>query len=319
MLMHSYLVNILIQSTGLDIVPAIIAKMQSLKPEWTYHAHPSATACDYAIVWKPPAEIFAQHPKLKAVINYGAGVDAILAMGVVPAHIPIVRLEDAGMAQQMAQYAMYGVIHHQRRMTIYREQQARGHWQQHEDRGHIPNPTVGVMGLGEMGGHVAAKLAQFGYTVVGWSRSGAKFAKLIERMETYAGDGELPAFLQRCDVLVCLLPLTPQTRGILNKTNLSYLRRNAFLISAGRGGHMVDADVLAALDSGQLAGALLDVFHEEPLPKDSPFWSHPNVLVTPHVSATTPLQNACEQIVEKIEALERGERVSGIVDPSKAY
>jgi glyoxylate/hydroxypyruvate reductase len=307
--------NILIQSTGLDIVPAIIEKMRTLKPEWTYHAHPSAVLCDYAIVWKPPAELFAQHTTLKAVINYGAGVDAILATGVVPAHIPIVRLEEAGMAQQMAQYAMYGVIHHQRRMTIYREQQTRAHWQQHEDRGHIPNPTAGVMGLGEMGGHVATKLAEFGYTVVGWSRS----AKPMDRVETYAGDADLPAFLQRCDVLICLLPLTPATRGILNKTNLSYLRRNAFLISAGRGGHMVDADVLDALNSGQLSGALLDVFHEEPLPKDSPFWSHPNVIVTPHVSATTPLQNACEQIVEKITAIARGQAVSGIVDPSKAY
>ncbi len=307
--------NILIQSTGLDIVPAISAKMQSLKPDWSYHAHPSTTHCDYAIVWKPPAELFSQQPKLKAVVNYGAGVDAILAMDVVPAHIPIVRLEDAGMAQQMAQYALYGVIHHQRRMQIYRDQQTRAHWQQHEDRGHIPNPTVGVMGLGEMGGHVATKIAEFGYTVVGWSRS----PKPMERLETYAGDAELPVFLQRCDVLICLLPLTPATRGILNKTTLAYLRRNSFLISAGRGAHLVDADVLAALDSGQLAGALLDVFHEEPLAKDSPYWSHPKVIVTPHVSATTPLQNACEQIVAKIEAMERGEAISGIVEPAKAY
>ncbi len=307
--------NLLIQSTGLDIVPAIIAKLQSLKPDWRYHAHPSTTSCDYAVVWKPPAELFAQQPKLKAVVNYGAGVDAILAMGVVPAHIPIVRLEEAGMAQQMAQYALYGVIHHQRRMHIYREQQSRAHWQQHEDRGLIPNPTVGVMGLGEMGGHVATKIAEFGYTTVGWSRT----AKPMERLETYAGEAELPAFLQCCDVLICLLPLTPATRGILNAKNLAHLPRGAFLISAGRGGHLIDADILGALDAGQLAGALLDVFHEEPLPKDSPFWSHPKVIVTPHVSATTPLQNACEQIVAKIGAMERGEAITGVVDPGKAY
>jgi glyoxylate/hydroxypyruvate reductase A len=307
--------NILIQSTGLDIVPAIVAKMQSLRPAWTYHPHPSAVQCDYAIVWKPPAELFAQQPKLKAVVNYGAGVDAILAMNVVPKNIPIIRLEDAGMAQQMAQYALYGIIHHQRRMRIYREQQSRGHWQQHEDRGHIPNPTVGVMGLGEMGGHVANKVAEFGYTTIGWSKS----AKPMDRLETYAGEAELLPFLSKCDVLICLLPLTPETTGILNAHNLAQLPRGAFLISAGRGGHMVDADILAALDSGQLAGALLDVFHEEPLPATSPYWSHPNVLVTPHVSATTPLQNACEQIVAKIEAMERGQSVSGIVDPARAY
>ena len=307
--------NLLIQSTGLDIVPAIIAKMRLLRPTWTYHPHPSAVQCDYAIVWKPPAELFAQQPKLKAVVNYGAGVDAILAMNVVPTKIPIIRLEDAGMAQQMAQYALYGVIHHQRRMRIYREQQLRGHWQQHEDRGHIPNPTVGVMGLGEMGGHVANKVAEFGYTTIGWSKS----AKPMDRLESYAGEAELPAFLSKCDVLVCLLPLTPETKGILNTHNLAQLPRGAFLISAGRGGHMVDADVLSALNSGQLAGALLDVFHEEPLPATSPYWSHPYVLLTPHVSATTPLQNACEQIVAKIEAMERGQLVSGIVDPARAY
>jgi glyoxylate/hydroxypyruvate reductase len=309
------LMKILIQSTGLDIVPAIRAKLATLRPTWQCLAWPSTEPCDYAIVWKPPAELFTQQPALKAVVNYGAGVDAILAMNVVPAHIPIVRLEDAGMAQQMAQYAIYGVIHYQRRMRVYREQQLRGHWQQHEDRGHIPNPTVGVMGLGEMGGHVANKLAEFGYKVIGWSRS----PKPMDRLETYAGRDELPVFLGQCDVLVSLLPLTAETSGILNAKNLAQLPRGAFLISAGRGGHMVDADVLAALDEGQLAGALLDVFHEEPLPKESPFWSHPNVLVTPHVSATTPLQNACEQIVQKIEALERGEAVSGIVDPQRAY
>ncbi len=307
--------NLLIQSTGLDIVPAIVARMQSLRPAWQCHAHPSTVLCDYAVVWKPPAELFSQQPKLKAVVNYGAGVDAILVMNVVPKSIPIIRLEDAGMAQQMAQYAIYGVIHHQRRMRIYREQQLRAHWQQHEDRGHIPNPTVGVMGLGEMGGHVATKLAEFGYTTIGWSRS----AKPMDRLETYSGAAELPAFFSKCDVLVCLLPLTPETHGILNAKNLATLPRGAFLICAGRGGHMVDADILAALASGQLAGALLDVFHEEPLAKDSPFWAHTKVIVTPHVSATTPLQNACEQIVAKIEAMERGGAITGVVDPGKAY
>jgi glyoxylate/hydroxypyruvate reductase len=307
--------KILIQSTGLDIVPAISAKISSLRPDWQCFAWPSAEPCDYAIVWKPPAELFAQQPNLKAVVNYGAGVDAILAMKVVPQHIPIIRLEEAGMAQQMAQYALYGIIHHQRRMRMYREQQLRGHWQQHEDRGHIPNPTVGVMGLGEMGGHVANKIAEFGYTTLGWSKS----AKPMDRLETYAGTNELPMFLSKCDVLICLLPLTPETQGILNTKNLAQLPRGTFLISAGRGGHMVDADILAALNSGQLAGALLDVFHEEPLPATSAFWSHPNVLVTPHVSATTPIENACAQIVEKLAALERGEVVSGVVDPTKAY
>jgi glyoxylate/hydroxypyruvate reductase len=307
--------NILIQSSGIDVVPAIIAELSVIEPSWRYHAWPESTVCDYAIVWKPPAALFAQQTKLKAVVNYGAGVDAILAMGVVPAHIPIIRLEDAGMAQQMAQYVLYGVIHHHRHMQVYRAQQSAGHWQQHEDRANIPNPTVGVMGLGEMGGHVAHKLAEFGYTVIGWSRN----PKPMDRLETYAGDAEMPAFLSRCDVLVCLLPLTPATRGILNAAHLAQLPRGAFLIAAGRGGHMIEADVLAALDSGQLAGALLDVFAEEPLPSTHPFWRHPKLLVTPHVSATTPIREACAQIVDKLSRLSRGEAITGMVDPAKAY
>ncbi len=307
--------NILVQSSGIDVVPAIITALRSSAPAWHYHAWPDTTVCDYAIVWKPPAALFAQQPKLKAVVNYGAGVDAILAMGVVPAHIPIIRLEDAGMGQQMAQYVLYGVIHHHRHMQVYRAQQQSAHWQQHEDRANIPNPTVGVMGLGEMGGHVASKLAAFGYTVIGWSRT----PKSVDHVHTYAGDAELPAFLSRCDVLVCLLPLTPSTRGILNAAHLAQLPRGAFLIAAGRGGHMVEADVLTALDSGQLAGALLDVFREEPLPSAHSFWRHAKVLVTPHVSAITPIREACAQIIDKLSRLDRGEAITGIVDPAKAY
>jgi glyoxylate/hydroxypyruvate reductase len=265
--------------------------------------------------WKPPAELFARQPNLKAVINYGAGVDAILAMHAVPAHMPIIRLEDAGMAQQMAEYAIYGVIHYQRHMQIYHAQQRAVHWEQHEDRGNVQRPTVGVMGLGEMGGTVATKLAGFGYSVRGWSRSKHE----IENVLTFAGYDALPTFLSGCDVLVSMLPLTDSTKGILNAATLAQLPRGAFLVNAGRGGHLVDADVVAALESGQLSGALLDVFHEEPLPKEHPYWTHPNVIVTPHIAATTPIKDACAQIVAKISAMERGEAVSGIVDPNVGY
>ncbi len=307
--------KILVQSTGLDIVPGIIAELRKLQPDWDYVAWPSDEACDYVVGWKPPTELFARQPKLKAVINYGAGVDAILAMGAVPPHLPIVRLEDAGMAQQMAEYAVYGVIHHQRHMQIYLEQQRSKHWQQREDRGNVRRPTVGVLGLGEMGGTVAARLSVFGYTVQGWSRS----KREVAGVKTFAGSAELPAFLAGTDVLVSMLPLTESTRGLINAATLAQLPRGAFLVNAGRGGHLVDADVVAALDSGQLGGALLDVFHEEPLPKDHPYWSHPKVIVTPHIAATTPIKDACAQIVAKITVMERGELVSGIVDPKVGY
>ncbi len=307
--------KILVQSTGLDIVPGIIVELKKHQPDWQYFAWPSDEPCDYVVGWKPPAELFARQPGLKAVINYGAGVDAILAMHAVPAHMPIVRLEDAGMAQQMAEYAIYGVIYHQRHMHVYHAQQRAIRWQQHEDRGNVQRPTVGVMGLGEMGGTVATKLAAFGYSVRGWSRS----KREIENVLTFAGHDSLPTFLSGCDVLVSALPLTESTKGIVNAVTLAQLPRGAFLVNAGRGGHLVDADVVAALASGQLRGALLDVFNEEPLPRDHPFWTHPRVIVTPHIAATTPVKDACAQIVAKISAMDRGEAVSGIVDPNVGY
>ena len=307
--------KILVQSTGLDIVPGIMAELKKHQPGWQYFAWPSDELCDYVVGWKPPAELFARQPNLKAVINYGAGVDAILAMHAVPSHIPIIRLEDAGMAQQMAEYAIYGVIHHHRNMRTYHAQQRDAHWQQHVDRGNVRRPTVGVMGLGEMGGAAVAKLAAFGYSVRGWSRSKHE----IDNALTFAGLDALPTFLSGCDVLVSMLPLTQSTQGIINAAALAQLPRGAFLVNAGRGAHLVDVDVIAALESGQLSGALLDVFHEEPLPTDHPYWTHPNVIVTPHVAATTPIKDACAQIVTKISALERGEVVSGIVDPIVGY
>ena len=188
-------------------------------------------------------------------------------------------------------------------------------WLQHEDRANAQRPTVGVMGLGEMGEQVATKIHAFGYAVRGWSRT----RRAIDGVECFAGNTEFDEFLRSVNVLVCMLPLTKSTRGILNVKTLSMLPRGAYLINAGRGEHMVEVDVLAALQSGQLAGALLDVFATEPLPADNPLWAHPNVIVTPHVAATTPIREACAQIVDKIERMERGEPVSGIVDRGIGY
>jgi glyoxylate/hydroxypyruvate reductase len=308
-------IRVLVQSTGIDVVPAIIDEMKRLKPDWHYSAWPNSNRADYAIVWKPPKPLFDANPSLKAVVNYGAGTDAILAMDSVPTHVPIIRLEDAGMAQQMAEYTLYGVLHHHRHMQRYTSQQRERVWLQHEDRANLQRPVVGVMGLGEMGGHVARKVSQFGYSVRGWSKS----QRTIEGVTCLSGDAGFEEFLRETNVLVCMLPLTESTRGVINANTLSKLPRGAFLVNAGRGAHMIEADVLAALNSGQLAGALLDVFNTEPLPEDSAMWSHPNVIVTPHVAATTPIREACLQIVDKIEAMERGEIVSGIVDRKIGY
>lgn len=308
-------VRIVVQSTGIDVVPAIIDELRRLKPNWLYDAWPDSNGANYAIVWKPPRELFECSVKLKAAINYGAGIDAILAMDSVPAHVPVIRLEDAGMAQQMAEYALYGLIHHHRHMQTYAAQQRDHVWLQHEDRANLQRPVVGVMGLGEMGGHVAKKIAAFGYEVRGWSKS----KRDIEGVRCFAGSAQFDEFLRETNVLICMLPLTSETHGLVNTTTLSKLPCGSFLINAGRGAHMIEADVLAALDSGHLAGALLDVFAAEPLPTDNPFWSHPKVIVTPHIAATTPIRDACAQIVDKIERMERGEVVSGIVDRNIGY
>jgi glyoxylate/hydroxypyruvate reductase len=308
-------ISILVQSTGIDVVPAIIAELKRLKPDWQYAAWPDEIRAQYAIVWKPPKAIFDCNPSLKAAINYGAGIDAILAMDSVPAHIPIVRLEDAGMAQQMAEYALYGVLHHHRHMQIYAAQQRARHWEQHEDRANLQRPVVGVMGLGEMGGRVAQKIAAFGFEVRGWSKS----SRAVDGVQCFSGSDEFGEFLSGTNVLVCMLPLTDATRGVINSKSLATLPSGAFLINAGRGAHMIESDVLAALETGQLAGALLDVFDPEPLPADHPLWAHPNVIVTPHIAATTPIRAACAQIVDKIERMERGEVVTGLVNRAVGY
>jgi glyoxylate/hydroxypyruvate reductase len=308
-------IRVLVQSTGIDVVPAIIAEMRRFKPDWLYESWPNESGADYAIVWKPPKALFDVNAKLRGAINFGAGVDAILSMDSVPAHVPIIRLEDAGMAQQMAEYVLYGVMHHHRHMQMYASQQRERVWLQHEDRTNLQRPVVGVMGLGEMGGYVARKIAAFGYDLRGWSKS----RRTIDGVKCFAGSDEFDEFLRSTNVLVSILPLTDSTRGIVNTKALSILPRGSFLINAGRGAHMVEPDVLAALETGQLAGALLDVFATEPLPQDNALWSHPNVIVTPHIAATTPIRDACAQIVDKIERMERGEVVSGIVDRNIGY
>jgi glyoxylate/hydroxypyruvate reductase A len=307
--------RILVQSTGIDVVPAIIAELRTLQPNWLYEAWPNSIGANYAIVWKPPKELFERNPQLKGAINYGAGVDAILSMDSVPPRIPIIRLEDVGMAQQMAEYVLYGVIHHHRHMLVYAAQQRERVWMQHEDRANLQRPVVGVMGLGEMGGHVAKKIASFGYDVRGWSKS----KRAVDAVKCFAGRDQFDEFLRGTNVLVCMLPLTEETRGVINAQTLAKLPRGSFLVNAGRGAHMIEADVLAALERGQLAGALLDVFETEPLPTENALWSHPNVIVTPHIAAATPHREACAQIVDKIERMERGEIVSGIVDRTIGY
>ncbi len=273
-----------------------------------------ASPYDYAVCWKPPPEFFAGQSGLKAIFNLGAGVDSILHSPGVPHDVPMIRVDDAGMAAQMEEYVAWCALHFCRRFDEYAHEQAATRWTKFPPRARSTF-TVGVMGLGVLGGQVAKYVAGMGFPVSGWSRT----PKSIAGVKGFTGKSELPAFLGGLSMLVCMLPLTDATRGILNRANLSRLPQGAYLVNVARGEHMVEADVLELLDSGHLAGAALDVFAPEPLAADSPLWRHPKVIVTPHISARTLMEESLRQIAGKIRALERGEAVVGVVDRARGY
>lgn len=272
------------------------------------------TDADYAIVWQPPAEVFAQAHSLKAIFNLGAGVDALLKLPGLPAELPIYRLEDAGMSAQMAEYVAYHVIEASRDMALYREQQADGVWKMLRPIRRQDWP-IGVLGLGQIGKRVATTLAGLDYPVAGWSRSGQP----IEGVEPFAGQTQLKSFLGRTRVLINTLPLTPDTRDLLNYDTLSSLLPDAVVINVGRGEHLVDHDLIRAIDEGLIRQAVLDVFRQEPLPIEHPFWRHPSITLTPHVSARTLRDETVQQICDKIKLLESGKSPSGLIDRQRGY
>ena len=267
----------------------------------------------YALVWNPPKGELAKLPNLKAVLALGAGVDSLLADDTIPL-VPVVRLLDAGLAPQMAEYAVYGVLHFQRDMFEYRAQQQARNW--------TPRPPVmasqwpvGILGTGVIGGLIAKHLVALGYPVRGWSRSG----RHLQGVDSFYGDERLGDFLSGSRVVVNVLPLTSHTTGILNVRTFSRMPRGSYVINIGRGGHLIENDLLAALDSGQIAGAMLDVFNEEPLPPSSPLWSHPRVIVTPHIAGVTIAAEAEAQVIENVRRMERGEAPVGVVDRARGY
>jgi len=274
---------------------------------------PGAPAADYAVVWAPPQQFLDEQTGVKALFNIGAGVDALLKLRLPPMAL-VVRLDDAGMAVQMAEYVCHAVIRHFREFDQYEEAMRAGQWAFRKPRLRQELP-VGVMGLGVLGERVARALAQFDFPVHGWSRS----PKAIDGVRTFSGAEGMSDFLAASRVLVNLLPLTPETENILNRANLSRLQPGGYVINVARGAHLVDADLIALLDSGHLAGAALDVFRTEPLPAGHPFWGHPRITLTPHTSARTLRDESIAQIVGKIVALERGEAIAGIVDPVRGY
>ncbi|WP_406894412.1 glyoxylate/hydroxypyruvate reductase GhrA [Serratia marcescens] len=274
---------------------------------------------DYALVWRPPHEMLANRRDLKAVFALGAGVDAILDQerkhpGTLPAGVPLLRLEDTGMAQQMQEYALSYVLRYFRRFDEYQALQQRQEWQPLDPHS-LDDFTIGILGAGVLGQSVARKLTEFGFRVRCWSRS----AKQIDGVQSFAGEAQRAAFLDGVKLLINLLPNTPETVGILNRELFAQLSTGAYLINIARGAHLVEADLLAALEQGQLAAATLDVFAREPLPQDHPFWRHPRVTITPHIAAITLPQQAMDQIAANIRALEAGHAPAGVVDRQRGY
>jgi glyoxylate/hydroxypyruvate reductase len=269
---------------------------------------------DIAIVWRPPREALKIFPNLKAVINLGAGVDAIMADPTYPAGVPLVRMIDPALTRHMSEFVVHRVLHFHRKFHIYEQMHRDRDWRELEQDDTLQK-RVGILGLGNLGMDAARQLAPFDFQLAGWSRS----EKHMDGVQSFYGHDGLEPFLARTDILVCLLPLTPETEGILNAQTLKQLPKGAYVINAGRGAQINEPDLLAALDEGHLGGAALDVFAREPLPGDSPMWTHAKVLVTPHIASLSSAKSAAREIAENIRRIRRGDTPKDLVDMKAGY
>jgi len=271
-----------------------------------------------AVTWNHPPEDLHRYPDLRLLISMGAGVDHLFRPPGPPPGVAVVRLVDRLLTTAMSEYVLLAVLRHHRQDAGYRALQAARLWEE------LPAPDteatrIGILGLGMLGADAARKLAALGFRVAGWSRTPKAPVETLLGIETVSGDEALMPFLARTDILVCLLPLTRATEGILNARSLAALPRGAYVINAARGGHVVEEDLLAALDSGHLSGATLDVFRTEPLPPGHRFWSHPKVIMTPHAASITIPRSVAPQVVENLARLREGRPLLNVVDVAVGY
>ena len=269
---------------------------------------------EVALAWKPTPGLLATFPNVKLIVSLGMGVDHLLADDRLPAGVPIVRIMDDGLVGQMAEYAIYWALRHHRDIDTYAQLQRDRQWKPLDFVDTI-HRRVGIMGLGTIGQDTAGKFAALGFPTAGWSRT----AKTLPGIETFHGVDGFAKFLARTDILIDVLPLTRDTRGLLDARAFAALPQGAYVINMARGGHVVDADLLAALGSGQLSGAVLDVFNTEPLPADHPYWTHPKVRITPHVAGATNPRTASPGVIENIKRLRAGQALIHRVDPKTGY
>ena len=294
-----------------------LTALHSIDPTLNVEVWPEISdprAVKYVVSWNQPPHVLDQFPNLMCISSIGAGVEHLLNDTTRPVGIPVVRLIEDDLKQSMAEYVMLGALEYFRRCSDYRLHQEQAKWEELKIP-HISQPGIGIMGFGEIGQYVAGKLSDFGFQVHAWNRS----RKGTGDIQVFSGRGELGKFLKNSSVLVCLLPLTSETKGILNAQTFSQMPSRAYLINVGRGGHLVDDDLLSALDSGQLSGALLDVFNEEPLPKQHPFWSHEKITVTPHIASVTNPGSASAQIVENYRRALNDKPLLNPVDIDNGY
>jgi len=296
----------------LDVLSAELpeADMAIWSPDYPHQA-------DYAAGWLPSAEFFAQQHQLRAFFSAWAGVERILASSTLPVTLPVIRLEDAGMGAHMSDYCVTAVMQWVRRRDEYEQQQRSRIWRQLPPHD-VAEWPVGLFGFGVLGRRVAGAFDVLGFPVHGYARTAPEDAPFPCYAET-GGAGDLAAFLRATRVLILLAPLTPQTRDRFDRNTLAQLPRGAYVVNVARGGLLVDEALLELLDAGHLAGAALDVFRQEPLPPDHPFWGHPKIQMTPHVAAVTLIVPTARQIAGKIRRFHAGEPVSGLVDRTRGY
>ncbi len=276
--------------------------------------HPDEKAA-FALVWHHPPGVLSKLPDLKALSSMGAGIDHLIADPEVPAHLPVARIVDPALVQSMTEYIVTATLQHFRDFIQYKQHQAASRWQPEPPK-RIRDIRVGIMGVGALGGDAATRLQAIGFEVIGWSRRIKAHPALTG---SYAGPDQLIPFLEGVHILVCLLPLTPETHGILNRVVFSALPKGAYLINVARGAHLNEQDLLDALDKGQLSGACLDVFQEEPLPASHPFWDHPAITVTPHIASITDPVSAAQQVVENYRRTHAGQPLLNQVDLKRGY
>jgi glyoxylate/hydroxypyruvate reductase A len=269
---------------------------------------------EFALCWNHPPGELAKYKNLKCIASLGAGVDHLMRDPNLPAGVPVTRVVEISMAQSMSEYVVLSALNYCRQFDAYRSDQDHRRWAPRRPR--LAEETqIGIMGLGQLGSDAAKKLSFLGFTVSGWSRT----LKNIDGVKCFAGEDEWQIFLSRSQILICLLPLTASTKGILNRKTFEQLPEGAYVINAARGQHLIESDLIQALDSGRLAGACLDVFEVEPLPADHPFWSHSKIKVTPHISSITFPKAVAPQIIENYRRAKTGKPLLHVVDLKRGY